>query len=88
MPAVVVSSRVPVLTFEPACFQVHGRAREAFESGKTKSVAFRKEQIAQVGYLLKDNEAALKEALKQDLGRPHLETDLYVGCAFDLFSEC
>ncbi|KAM5546248.1 hypothetical protein V8D89_000374 [Ganoderma adspersum] len=55
--------------------KVHGRAREAFESGKTKSVAFRKEQIAQVGYLLKDNEDRLREALKEDLGRPHLETD-------------
>ncbi|TBU47713.1 NAD-dependent aldehyde dehydrogenase [Dichomitus squalens] len=55
--------------------KVHARARAAFESGKTKSVAFRKEQIAQVGYLLKDNELCLKEALKQDLGRPHLETE-------------
>ncbi|KAI1784926.1 NAD-dependent aldehyde dehydrogenase [Ganoderma leucocontextum] len=55
--------------------KIHGRAREAFESGRTKSVAFRKEQIAQVGYLLKDNELRLREALMQDLGRPHLETD-------------
>ncbi len=43
-----------------------------------KSIAFRKEQIAQVGYLLKDNEQRFKDALKADLGRPELETELYV----------
>ena len=82
-----MSRRVVALTLELTCFQIHGRAREAFESGKTKSVVFRKEQIAQVGYLLKDNEAALREALRQDLGRPHLETDLYVRCTPRPFAE-
>ncbi len=80
-----MSSRISALTvFELTCFQIHGRARDAFESGTTKSVAFRKEQIAQVGYLLKDNEDRLREALKQDLGRPPLETDLYVRCTPDV----
>ncbi|KAL7284873.1 hypothetical protein ACG7TL_002186 [Trametes sanguinea] len=55
---------------------IHRRAREAFFSGKTKSIAFRKEQIAQVGYLLKDNEHRFIEALKQDLRRPESETIL------------
>ncbi len=58
--------------------QIHARAQQAFKSGKTKSIAFRKEQIAQVGYLVKDNEERFKEALKQDLGRPFLETELCV----------
>ena len=66
--------------------QIHARARAAFESGKTKSITFRKEQIAQVGYLLKDNELRLKEALKQDLGRPHLETELYVAISAQVVS--
>ena len=66
--------------------QIHTRARAAFESGKTKSITFRKEQIAQVGYLLKDNELRLKEALKQDLGRPHLETELYVAISAQVVS--
>ncbi|KAI1783576.1 NAD-aldehyde dehydrogenase [Ganoderma leucocontextum] len=57
--------------------KIHARARQAFKSGKTKSIAFRKEQIAQVGYLLKDNEERFKDALKQDLGRPFLETEFF-----------
>ncbi|PIL34991.1 hypothetical protein GSI_02778 [Ganoderma sinense ZZ0214-1] len=55
--------------------QIHARAREEFRSGKTQSIAFRKEQIAQVGYLVKDNEDRFKDALKRDLGRPPLETE-------------
>ncbi|OSC96902.1 NAD-aldehyde dehydrogenase [Trametes coccinea BRFM310] len=54
--------------------QVHERARQAYRSGKAKSIAFRKEQIAQVSYLLKDNEDRFVEALKSDLGRPAQET--------------
>ncbi|KAI0749981.1 aldehyde dehydrogenase [Daedaleopsis nitida] len=57
--------------------QIHETAHRAFYADKAKSVAFRKEQIAQIGYLIKDNEERLKEALKLDLGRPHLETELY-----------
>ena len=56
--------------------QIHARARKGFRSGKTKSIAYRKQQIAQVGYLIKDNEARFKEALKCDLGRPAIETEL------------
>ncbi|KAI0667920.1 aldehyde dehydrogenase [Trametes maxima] len=56
--------------------KIHERARLAFESGRTDSVAFRKEQIAQVGYLIKDNEDKLREALRIDLGRHPQETDL------------
>ena len=40
---------------------------------------FRKEQIAQVSYLVKDNKERFKDMLKQDLGRLFLETELYVG---------
>ncbi|KAI0325251.1 NAD-dependent aldehyde dehydrogenase [Cubamyces sp. BRFM 1775] len=57
--------------------KIHQHAREAFLSGKTRSIAFRKEQIAQVGYLLKDNEQRIKDALKHDLGRPEQETDFF-----------
>lgn len=58
--------------------QIHARARAAFESGKAASLAFRKEQIAQLAYLLRDNEDRLRDALRADLGRPPLETDLCV----------
>lgn len=56
--------------------QIHERARQAFLSGKTKSIPFRKAQIAQVGYLIKDNEQRIKDALKLDLCRPEFETEL------------
>ncbi|TFK91272.1 aldehyde dehydrogenase [Polyporus arcularius HHB13444] len=52
-------------------------ARNAFLSDRAKPVAFRKQQIAQVGYLLKDNEERFKEALKLDLGRHAVETELF-----------
>ncbi|KAI1792769.1 NAD-dependent aldehyde dehydrogenase [Ganoderma leucocontextum] len=55
--------------------KIHERARQAFFSGKLKSNAYRREQIAQVGYLLKDNEQRFRDSLKADLGRPELETD-------------
>ncbi|KAI0760874.1 NAD-aldehyde dehydrogenase [Trametes elegans] len=54
--------------------KIHQRAREAYRSGKLRSIAYRKEQIAQVGYLLKENEQRIIDALKLDLGRPSLET--------------
>ncbi|KAI0649661.1 NAD-dependent aldehyde dehydrogenase [Trametes meyenii] len=57
--------------------KIHKRTRNGFLSGKTKSIEFRKEQIAQVGYLLKDNEQRIKDALKADLGRPALETEFF-----------
>lgn len=56
--------------------QIHARAHAAFRAGKAQSISYRKEQIAQVGYLLKDNEQRFKDALKADLGRPELETEL------------
>ncbi|KAI1782099.1 Aldehyde/histidinol dehydrogenase [Ganoderma leucocontextum] len=72
----------PVTTTLPQPFtsldeipKVHARARQVFRSGKTRSIAFRKEQIAQVGYLVRDNEEKFKAALKHDLGRPALETE-------------
>ncbi|KAI0672045.1 NAD-dependent aldehyde dehydrogenase [Trametes maxima] len=54
--------------------KIHERARQAFSSGKTKSISFRKEQIAQVGYLVRDNEEPIINSLKLDLGRPAHET--------------
>ncbi|KAI0767690.1 NAD-dependent aldehyde dehydrogenase [Fomes fomentarius] len=55
--------------------KIHARARRAFLDGKLKSIEYRKEQIAQVGYMLKDNEQRFFDALKHDLGRPTLETE-------------
>ncbi|KAI0649401.1 NAD-aldehyde dehydrogenase [Trametes meyenii] len=57
--------------------KIHERSWRGWRSGKTKSIAWRKQQIAQVGYLLKDNEERIKKALKIDLGRPDLESDFF-----------
>ncbi|KAI0328290.1 aldehyde dehydrogenase [Cubamyces sp. BRFM 1775] len=57
--------------------KIHDTANRAFLSGKAKSLAFRKRQIAQIGYLVKDNEQRFKDALKADLGRPFLETEFF-----------
>ncbi|KAI0648649.1 aldehyde dehydrogenase [Trametes meyenii] len=59
----------------PCVTQIHATAQKAFLAGKAKSIAFRKKQIAQVGYLVKDNEQRFKDAMKADLGRPHQETE-------------
>ncbi|KAI8980223.1 aldehyde dehydrogenase [Trametes punicea] len=57
--------------------KIHETARRAFDSGKTRSIGFRKEQIAKIGYLLKDNEKRWREALHADLGRHPVETGLF-----------
>ncbi|KAJ7461546.1 NAD-aldehyde dehydrogenase [Mycena latifolia] len=61
-----------------------------FNSGKTKSVAFRKYQLLQLAYLVKDNEKLFVDALASDLGRPalesyFLETGASVGEAMDAY---
>jgi hypothetical protein len=56
--------------------QIYAELRAGFASGKLKSIAFRKYQLLQLGYLIKDNEKRLEEALASDLGRPPLESTL------------
>ncbi|KAH8082835.1 aldehyde dehydrogenase [Cristinia sonorae] len=51
--------------------------RSGFRSGKTRPIAYRKEQLKQLGYVLQENTAAFLEALKSDLGRPHFESEVH-----------
>ncbi|KAH8082833.1 NAD-dependent aldehyde dehydrogenase [Cristinia sonorae] len=51
--------------------------RDGFRSGKTKAVAFRKEQLKQMGYMVQENKDAFLETLKSDLGRPYLESEVF-----------
>lgn len=44
-------------------------ARKAFNSGKTKPIEFRKQQLTALAKLLDDNEDALCKALHKDMGR-------------------
>ena len=59
----------------------HAQLRATFRSGKTRPVAWRKQQLRQLGKLLKENEDALLEALASDLGKSNFEgwvTEIYV----------
>ncbi|KZW03618.1 NAD-aldehyde dehydrogenase [Exidia glandulosa HHB12029] len=47
----------------------------AYATGKTKDIAFRKEQLLQVAYMFQDNKQRFRDALAQDLARPPNETD-------------
>jgi aldehyde dehydrogenase (NAD+) len=53
--------------------KAHRELRKGFESGKLKSIAYRKYQLLQLGYLVQDNAKRFEEALASDLGRPALE---------------
>lgn len=50
--------------------------KEAFLTGKTKSVKFRKQQLRQLYKLIEDNKNEICEALKADLNKPPFETSL------------
>ncbi|KAJ6517244.1 Aldehyde/histidinol dehydrogenase [Mycena vitilis] len=54
--------------------KIHAELRAGFNSGKTKSIAYRKFQLLQLAYLVKDNAKAMEEALMHDLGRPAQES--------------
>ena len=47
--------------------------RATFDSGRTRSTTWRKEQIAGLRRMMEEGEAELIEALRQDLGRPTVE---------------
>jgi aldehyde dehydrogenase (NAD+) len=54
--------------------QIRGRLKNAFKTGRTKDIQFRKQQLLSVSYLLKDNIALFQRALASDLGRCDMET--------------
>ncbi|KAF8069067.1 NAD-aldehyde dehydrogenase [Lyophyllum atratum] len=53
--------------------KIHAELRTGFQIGKLKSIPYRKYQLLQLAYLVKDNSERLEEALATDLGRPPLE---------------
>jgi hypothetical protein len=56
--------------------QIRNELKAGFRAGKLRSIAFRKDQLLGLAYLIKDNEKMWQEALHADLGRPALETNL------------
>ena len=54
-------------------WQHYAALRAGFKSGKLRSVAYRKYQLLQLLYLVRDNDKRFAAALTSDLGRPELE---------------
>ena len=59
-------------------WQIHSELKKGFYSGKSKPISYRKYQLLQLAYLIKDNTEKFEEALRSDLGRPALESRLCV----------
>ncbi|CAL9684597.1 unnamed protein product [Knipowitschia caucasica] len=57
--------------------QVVHRARSAFRSGKTRSLDFRKLQLKNLLRFLTERSTEIAEALKKDLGKSELATELF-----------
>ncbi|KAF5357137.1 hypothetical protein D9756_006811 [Leucocoprinus leucothites] len=54
--------------------KIHTNLRNGFRSGKSKNVEYRKYQLLQLAYMVKDNTERFQEALAADLGRPPFES--------------
>ncbi|ETW77819.1 hypothetical protein HETIRDRAFT_67206, partial [Heterobasidion irregulare TC 32-1] len=55
---------------------IRSELQKNFKSGKTRPLAYRKQQLLALAYLLKDNLLRFQEALAADLGRPHAESNV------------
>ncbi|KAG6818812.1 hypothetical protein H0H93_001417 [Arthromyces matolae] len=66
----VISFSQPKVT---GYWQYHADLRAGFKTGKLRSIEYRKYQLLQLAYMLKDNVKRFEDALKSDLGRPALE---------------
>ena len=62
-----------------AAFQIHASLQSGFRSGKARDTKYRKHQLLQLAYLLKDNKDRFNEAAERDLGRSYPENEMYVG---------
>lgn len=68
----IESARVPSSPIEAIPSLVAG-LRETFDSGKTRSLAWRKAQLEALIRFAQENDEALIEALRADMGKPELE---------------
>ncbi|TDL22725.1 NAD-aldehyde dehydrogenase [Rickenella mellea] len=75
----------PVLKYTPLeeipkelrlVIQIRETLKQAFRSGKLKSIEYRKQQVLQLGYLIQDNVERFQKALAADLGRPVQESNV------------
>ncbi|GJJ10134.1 hypothetical protein Clacol_004360 [Clathrus columnatus] len=54
--------------------EIYATLNNTFRSGKTKSIEFRKDQLLKLSYMFRDNALRFVDTLKEDIGRPNLET--------------
>jgi hypothetical protein len=59
-------------------WQIHASLQDGFKSGRARDIKYRKHQLLQLAYLLKDNKDRFNEAAQQDLGRSYAENEMYV----------
>ncbi|KAF2892523.1 hypothetical protein ILUMI_13651 [Ignelater luminosus] len=84
-PAVInieTSETLPVTKYDrngcrKSASEVVSIARTAFNSCKTKNVAFRRQQLKNLLRMFDENAKALEDALKKDLGRPRQEASSF-----------
>ncbi|KAI9509301.1 NAD-aldehyde dehydrogenase [Russula earlei] len=55
---------------------IRATLKNAFKTGRTKSIQFRRQQLLSLAYLIKDNFHLFQQALASDLGRSHHETTI------------
>ena len=68
--------------------QIRAGLKNAFRTGRTKSVQFRKQQLLALAYLVKDNLDHFHQALASDLGRSEMESIVYALTRAGVFLLC
>ncbi|EMD34726.1 hypothetical protein CERSUDRAFT_116921 [Gelatoporia subvermispora B] len=56
--------------------QTHARLLKTFRSGKTRPLAYRRQQLLQLARMIQENLPAIEEALIADLGKPRFESSV------------
>lgn len=67
----IMQNWTDVATIEPAVAELR---RTFLATHKTRALAWRKEQLTQLGFMIQDNEERFVAAVEADLGRPPFET--------------
>ncbi|THH09815.1 hypothetical protein EW146_g8575 [Bondarzewia mesenterica] len=56
--------------------KIHERVKATFASGVTRPIAWRRQQLYQLGKMLQENEERLVKAINVDIGKPKLEATI------------
>ncbi|KAG9021968.1 hypothetical protein FS837_006833, partial [Tulasnella sp. UAMH 9824] len=66
----------PTLAYTPIddIPKIRERLQAGFNSGKLRSIEYRKNQLLQLAYLVQENSKRFEDASRVDLGRPAVET--------------